>query len=531
MGTSEYKSTNIAIPRPPKPPAPKRSPSHSFMGPTSYTIQDLTKPKTHRFNKKKIVKLPRDHNKFVHIRTTKLPSLEREAESELKSNAISSSSTDNFSPSDSPQEYAQINGTNQSKKRQRASNNCSNSMSNPPKKKRKISNNASSNNAETDEGNVWDILLRSVHEVRTKQEERHKAEIEKIIKAHNNKQNANEQVQKELKLLKSDNIKLRAGITKSVQLVDNFKAQMIQKDAENNKLTKELEQCKNAIKDLNESLVAGHGIIKDLNGKHKEKENEWNKKKEKYEQTIDSILTEKETQTNVWKREREKYQQKIQELKNQKGFDEIWEEHRNNVKDVNGLNIESETKEMVQLRQELKRKFIEIDAADSNKKMNIEKILKLEHEKNALFESTQIKMNELQKNVNSQNDKINELNQKLSEYETKRAQFLEIAEDDVNNDAINESMFDDVDRVSMDVIDESNDNAENIDSDAIEEELDAMHRKKEKYEEKICELKKKLRAKKEERNKYKTKAEDLQAQIDRLKAVDWEGDIVKEYKD
>merc|ERR1712228_377685 len=130
------------------------------------------------------------------------------------------------------------------------------------------------------------------------------------------------------------------------------------------------------------------------------------------------------------------------------------------------------------LRQELKRKCIEIDAADSHKKMNIEKILKLEHEKNALFESTQIK--------------INELNQKLSEYETKRAQFLEIAEDDVNNDAINESMFDDVDRVSMDVIDESNDNAENIDSDAIEEELDAMHRKKEKYEEKICELKKKL---------------------------------------
>merc|ERR1712228_627329 len=89
----------------------------------------------------------------------------------------------------------------------------------------------------------------------------------------------------------------------------------------------------------------------------------------------------------------------------------------------------------------------------------------------------------------------------------------------------------DVDRVSMDVIDESDNNAENIDSDAIVEELDAMQGKKKNMKKKICELKKKLRAKKEEKNKYKTKAEDLQAQIDRLKAVDWEGDIVKEYKD
>ena len=32
-------------------------------------------------------------------------------------------------------------------------------------------------------------------------------------------------------------------------------------------------------------------------------------------------------------------------------------------------------------------------------------------------------------------------------------------------------------------------------------------------------------------NIVQQKAEDLQAQIDRLKAVDWEGDIVKEYKD
>merc|ERR1712083_302762 len=62
----------------------------------------------------------------------------------------------------------------------------------------------------------------------------------------------------------------------------------------------------------------------------------------------------------------------------------------------------------------------------------------------------------------------------------------------------------------------------------MEEKLDEM---REEYEERIVELKNKLRVKKQERNKYKKKAEDLKEQIERLKSVDWQGDIVREYED
>ena len=332
MSLNPVPSHPNSLPRPPQPPPTKKS----LMVPREFTVTDAARPKSSRFNKKRVI-----HAHYIPIKPVTLPPLERDTQCELKSNAIS--------PTAPSQQYKQPNGNraSQSKKRPRsqqsnANDSNSNFITNPPKKRRKMNN----------DGDIWTTLIQNINECRSNLEEQHKTEIAKIIKLHKKelhemkqqyKQSATERVQKEIHLLKSDNTKLRAGITKSVELGNTFQAQINELTAKNDKLTAELQQkneeYEQKTNELNESLIAGHGIIKEMTAKKKEKENEWNAKKEKFEQTINEILTEKEEQRNKfkkqrneWEKEKQNYEQRTQELKNQKGFDEIWEEHRRKMK-------------------------------------------------------------------------------------------------------------------------------------------------------------------------------------------------------
>ena len=251
--------------------------------------------------------------------------------------------------------------------------------------------------------------------------------------------------------------------------------------------------------------------IHELNIKKREKENEWNAKKEQFEQTINHILTEKDEKQNEWEKEKQKYEARIREL-NQKGFDEIWEEHREKLKNLRDILSQSHSPEaetsdssngdLLQLREELRRKCIDLSAANRNNRMHIEKIHKMESEKNELFQSTQNKINELQNFISSQKrkmtDKINkferdlseserlrneqdikikELTRRLGEHQTKRVSFLDISEDD--GDGINECIFNGP-TMTMDIVEnddpQSDGSEENIDADEMEISLIAEER-------------------------------------------------------
>merc|ERR1712228_376258 len=162
---------------------------------------------------------------------------------------------------------------------------------------------------------------------------------------------------------------------------------------------------------------------------------------------INETLKQMKLEQNEWKREREKYEQNKNKLKKVQNI--LSQSQSESI----SANNECENTEILRLRQELKQKCIELDAANSFKQINIEKIKKMEDEKIALFKSTQDKINELQKFINSQKKvmkdnisdnmhrchtkdiKINELTHKLKEYELKMQQVSKLTEAEI--DAIN----------------------------------------------------------------------------------------------